>query len=71
MSDVKPGIKSTEFYLTTVVGALVALREASGELSTEELVAATVIAVAYIISRGYTKGKAAEPAPLIVEKDNE
>jgi hypothetical protein len=68
MNGIKPGRSSTEFGLTAIVGALAAMREATEGLSTPELAAVASVLVAYILARAYVKGKAAEPAPLIVEQ---
>jgi hypothetical protein len=70
MSEPKPGRTTTEFGLTAVLDASALFKAAGEGLSMEELIAVTIINVAYVFGRAYVKGQSARPAPIIFEPQN-
>ena len=68
MTDLKPGLQSTEFTFTALLTAVGGIKTQVGELTNPELYALTAIIISYILSRAWVKAKAATPAPVILEK---
>ncbi|MHC4708469.1 MAG: hypothetical protein ACYS8I_15455 [Planctomycetota bacterium] len=55
--DPKPGIKTSEFGVAGVIGALTVWNDKLADLSTEQLWAVVILGAAYIISRALVKGR--------------